>query len=208
MLVKSSSSLFARRSRIGKLVSSFAVGAALLSSSALAQVQGQPVQAQVETDPEVQQELLQVREQLENLESRIKDIEDRALQGEELQAAQAQYYERLKSVAIKKTPAIRSKIERQDVLIEELKDDPELGKPAAERSETFNEKLGEFRQLRSEITPVVQSVVDQPEVQEEYGKFQEKMVEEMKEIDPTADQLLAQRDQLFEQYQQLTNRIQ
>lgn len=185
----------------------------LLSVSAFGQLQSAPGQAGVQgqpmqVDPQVQQELIQVRQQLQQLEGRLQQIEQEAMEREELQQAQSEFIEKLREAAIASNPDVQSKLERQDELIGELEDSPELQKPSEERSPEVTEKLTEFQRLRNEINPVVQSVATQPEMQERQAAFEEAVIEEMKKVDPEADQLLAQRAQLFGRYEQLASQIQ
>lgn len=185
----------------------------LLSVSAFGQLQSPPGQTgaqgqPMQVDPQVQQELVQVRQQLQQLEGRLQQIEQEAMKREELQQAQSAFIEKLREAAIASDPDVQSKLERQDELIGELEDSPELQKSPEERSPEVTEKLTEFQRLRNEINPVVQSVATQPEIQERQAAFEEAVVEGMKEVDPEADQLLAQRAQLFGRYEQLASQIQ
>lgn len=188
-----------------KSVLACAASIGLLSAVAIGQSELQePAQ---QADPQAQQELIQVQQQLQEVESRIQEIEKKAMQKEKLQQAQSEYFNELREAAIAINPDVENKFERQDELIDELEDSPELKMPAENRSPDINQKIGEFQQLRNEINPVVQQVAQQPEMQQRQAEFEETVIEEMKAVDPQTDELLAQRVELFGRYEKLSGRM-
>ncbi|MDQ8184549.1 hypothetical protein [Pelagicoccus sp. SDUM812002] len=191
-----------RVSRLTKIAGLTAATLALLAGSAVAQgVEENETERSV---AESETELSKVSRQLVKIDQRINAVEKQAMLDSEPMEAEATYVEELKKAAIEKHPEVREKLERQEELISELKGDPELNMPPENRSEEFAEKLDEFKGLRDEINPVVQSVSSDPEVRESYQAFQETVVKKMKELEPQTEELLAQRAELADRFQELS----
>lgn len=188
-----------RISRLSRVAGFTAATLALLAGSARAEGLGTE---QVASEPE--NELAAVRRQLVEIDQRIDAVEKQAMLHAGPKAAEADYVEELKKAAIEKSPAIEVKFERQEELIEALSGNPQLRMPPEERSPEFVEKLDEFKGLRNEINPVVQSVSSDPAVRESYQEFQDTVLARMKELEPETADLLAQRAELAERFEALS----
>ncbi|MDQ8198402.1 hypothetical protein QEH56_09600 [Pelagicoccus enzymogenes] len=203
MLTKTSSGTLMRISRLSRVAGFTAATLALLAGSARAKSLKDLEMERVASEPE--SELAAVRRQLLEIDQRIDAVEKQAMLHAGPKAAEADYVEELKKAAIEKSPAIEDKFERQDELIEALSGNPQLRMAPEERSPEFVEKLDEFKGLRNEINPVVQSVSSDPAVRESYQEFQDTVLARMKELEPETADLLAQRAELAERFEALSD---
>lgn len=176
-----------------------ALAAALLSGASA---------QQQDDSQDVQQEVVKIQREMQQVETRIQKIEAQAMSDAELQEARQQYVDALRQAAIDAKPELKATFDRQNELIAELQGSPELRLPAEQRSPDFAAKLAEFQTLRSQVDPTVQEVAAKPEMQEQFEEFQETVIEKMKEVEPSTDQLLAQRSQLESRYRELVTKTQ
>lgn len=158
-------------------------------------------------EPDIEKEVVKLKREMQQVETRIQKIEQKAMDADDLKQARQEYVDALRQAAIDAKPDLKATFDRQNELIAELQGSPELRMAAAERSPEFAAKLEEFQKLRSEVDPTVQEVAAKPEMQEQFEEFQETVIEKMKEVEPETDELLAQRDQLENRYRELVTKM-
>ena len=146
-----------------------------------------------------------IKSQLIEVDTRIRAVEQKALQVETVKEKQDNYDKTLRTAMVKEEPKVKSMLEKQDNLISELKQSPEVGKPADQRSPEFQQRFQEYKKLSQELSPIAQRNSEKPEVAESFKAFQTVLTSEMEKVEPEVPQLLQKRGELFSQYRQLVS---
>ena len=149
------------------------------------------------------QEVEKVKNQLVEVDTRIRAAQQKALQAETVQEKRGNYDKTLRTAMVKEEPQVKSLLEKQDTLVNELKQSNELGKPAEQRSPEFQQRFQEYQKLSEVLSPIAQRTSEKPEVAETYKAFQTVLTSEMEKVEPAVPQLLEQRGELMNKYQQL-----
>jgi len=149
------------------------------------------------------QEVEKIKNQLVEVDTRIRAAQQKALQVETVQEKRGNYDKTLRTAMVKEEPKVQSLLEKQDNLVSELKQSNELGKPAEQRSPEFQQRFQEYQKLSEVLSPIAQRTSEKPEVAETYKAFQTVLTSEMEKVEPAVPQLLEQRGELMNKYQQL-----
>lgn len=143
-----------------------------------AAAQGAPLQA----GPE--QEAMQIQ-------MRLMQTQQQALQDPELQAAQETVTEELLAAMEQADPTLAEKSERAEAMQAEIH-----AAQQAEDQARLQELAGEAQQLEMAFATAQQQAMQDPELQASMGAFQDRMVAKMTEIDPETPQLIARLEQI------------
>lgn len=149
------------------------------------------------------QEAEKVKAQFLEVDTRIRVAEQKALQVETVQEKRDNFDKVLRTAMVKEEPKVKALLEKQDNLVNELKQSAELSKPAEQRSPEFQQRIQEYQKLSEVLSPIAQKTSEKPEVAETYKAFRTALTSEMEKVEPAVPQLLAQRGELINKYQQL-----
>ena len=149
------------------------------------------------------QEVEKIKNQLVEVDTRIRAAQQKALQAKTVQEKRDNYDTTLRTAMVKEEPKVKSLLEKQDNLVSELTQSDELSKPAAQRSPEFQQRIQEYQKLSEELSPIAQRTSEKPEVAETYKAFETVLTSEMEKVEPEVPQLLKQRGELINKYQQL-----
>lgn len=144
-----------------------------------------------------------IKAQFLEVDTRIRAAEQKALQVETVQEKRDNFDKILRTAMVKEEPKVKSLLEKQDNLVSELKQSNELSKPAEQRSPEFQQRIQEYQKLSEVLSPIAQKTSEKPEVAETYKEFRTALTSEMEKVEPAVPQLLAQRGELINKYQQL-----
>jgi hypothetical protein len=157
----------------------------------------QPVQ------PAAAAEAEKIKNQLAEVDTRIRAVQQKALQAETVKEKRDNFDKTLRTAMVKDEPKVKSLLEKQDNLVSELKQSEELNKPAEQRSPEFQQRIQEYQKLSETLSPIAQRTTEKPEVAETYKTFQTALTSEMAKVEPAVPQLLEQRGELVNKYKQL-----
>jgi chromosome segregation ATPase len=163
--------------------------------------------AQQPAQPAAAAEAEKVKAQLLEVDTRIRAAQQKASQAETVKEKRDNYEKTLRTAMVKDEPKVKTLLEKQDSLVTELQQSPDLRKPAEQRSAEFQQLFEEFQKLSAELSPIAQKMSEKPEVAETYKEFQTVLTSEMQKVEPEVPQLLQQRGQLISQYQQLAQPV-
>jgi chromosome segregation ATPase len=163
--------------------------------------------AQQPAQPAAAAEAEKVKAQLLEVDTRIRAAQQKASQAETVKEKRDNYEKTLRTAMVKDEPKVKTLLEKQDSLVTELQQSPDLRKPAEQRSPEFQQRFEEFQKLSAELSPIAQKMSEKPEVAETYKEFQTVLTSEMQKVEPEVPQLLQQRGQLISQYQQLAQPV-
>ena len=149
------------------------------------------------------QEVEKIKEQLVEVDTRIRAAEQKALQAETVRKKRDNYDTTLRTAMVKEEPKVKSLLEKQDSLVSELTKSDELSKPAGQRSPEFQQRFQEYQKLSEVLSPIAQRTSEKPEVAETQKAFETALTSEMEKVEPAVPQLLAQRGELINKYKQL-----
>ncbi|MEX2577877.1 MAG: hypothetical protein WD342_02370 [Verrucomicrobiales bacterium] len=158
--------------------------------------QGQPA-------PEVMQEMQEIRTQLDEVNQRLAAAQQQAMVKPEVQKEQVNYEQALTEAVVAENPELEEAVRKRQQLVENLQGSPELQKPEQERTQEFQEKLDEYRQIEQTIAPKRNEVAQKPEIAEKRQQVEAVLIAEMSKIEPQANELLDARAKLTERFQQL-----
>lgn len=158
--------------------------------------------------PEVMQELVAIRQELNDLQARLQEIQQEAMADPGVVEKQAEYEAALDQAIVGQDPGIREKVEQRNALLDELQAHPEVVNPENGQSPEVQAKIDEFRGLEQEIAPMRQVANEEPAVQEKREALETALIEEMSTIDPETPQLLDKRMELAQRFQQLQHGLQ
>jgi hypothetical protein len=154
--------------------------------------------------PAATQEVEKIKSQLVEVDTRIRAVEQKAMEAETVQEKRDNFDKTLRTAMVKEDPKVKSLLEKQDNLVSELKQSAELSKPAEQRSPEFQQRIQEYQKLSEVLSPIAQRTSEKPEVEETYKAFKTALTSEMEKVEPAVPQLLAQRGKLMSQYRQLS----
>lgn len=183
-------------------VSVFSVAALGLAGVA-ATAQTATPSSQQPAQPAAAEQVEKIKTQLIEVDTRLRTAQQKALQAETVKEKRDNYDKTLRTAMVKEEPKAKSLLEKQDNLVNELEKSDELKKPAEQRSPEFQQRFQEYEKLKEELSPIAQRTSEKPEVAETYKAFQTELVSELVKVEPAAPQLLEQRRELLNQYQQL-----
>lgn len=143
------------------------------------------------------QEVEKIKSQLMEVDTRIRAVEQKAMQAETVQEKRDHFDKTLRTAMVKAEPKVKTLLEKQDNLVSELKQSAELNKPAEQRSPEFQQRIQEYQKLSAELSPVAQRTSEKPEVEEVYKAYRTALTREMEKVERTVPQLLAQRGKLM-----------
>jgi hypothetical protein len=149
------------------------------------------------------QEAEKIKNQLVEVDTRIRAAEQKAMQAETVQAKRDNFDKTLRTAMVKDEPKVQALLEKQDNLVAELTKSNELSKPADQRSPEFQQRVQEYQKLSEVLSPIAQKTSEKPEVDETYKAFKTVLTSEMEKVEPAVTQLLAQRGELITRYRQL-----
>lgn len=155
------------------------------------------------TEPAATEQVEKVKAQLLEVDTRIRAAQQKASQVETVKEKRDNYEKTLRTAMVKEEPKVKSLLEKQDNLISQLQQSPDLRKPADQRSPEFQQRFEEFQKLSAELSPIAQRTSEKPEVAETYKEFQSVLTSEMQKVEPAVPQLIQQRGELISQYRQL-----
>jgi hypothetical protein len=177
--------------------------AALGLTTGVATAQPAAPSPQQPAQPAAAEEVEKIKTQLDEVDTRIRAAQQKALEVETVKEKRDNYEKTLRTVMVKDEPKVKSLLEKQDNLISELQQSEDLRKPAEQRSPEFQQRFQEFKKLSDELSPIAQRTSQKPEVAETYKEFQTVLASEMQKVEPAVPQLIQQRGQLISQYRQL-----
>jgi hypothetical protein len=149
------------------------------------------------------QEVEKIKNQLLEVDTRIRAAQQKAMQVETVKEKRDTHDKILRTAMVKDEPKVKSLLEKQDNLVNELTKSGELSKPAEQRSPEFQQRFQEYKKLSEELSPIAQRTSEKPEVAETYKAFETVLKSEMEKVEPAVPQLIAQRGELISKYQQL-----
>ena len=144
-----------------------------------------------------------IKTQFVEVDTRIRAAQQKAMQAETVKEKRDNFDKTLRTAMVKEEPKVKSLLEKQDNLVSELTKSEELNKPAEQRSPEFQQRFQEYQKLSEVLSPIAQRTSEKPEVAETYKAFQTVLSSEMEKIEPAVPQLLEQRGELLNKYQQL-----
>lgn len=181
----------------------FTLGGATVASAQPQQMPGPAGPAPSGSNPEVMQELSEIREEMNGLQQRIQEIQQAAMAESGVVEKQAVYEESLEESLVEQDPNVKKKLDKRNALLEELRKHPEVVNPNQGQSPEVQARIQEFRGLEQEIAPLRQAANADPAVKEKRTELETVLIEEMSNIDPETPRLLDQRMKLAQRFQQL-----
>lgn len=153
------------------------------------------------------QQFREAQMRFQQVNARLSALAQQANEDEEVKKAR----EALETAALNKiketTPNVQEDIDALQALGEKIQQSGEVGPGAGEPSEGTRKDIEEFQRQRQALGVLEQKALDDPQIQALRKEYEEKMMAALKEADPEAEQLLAEREQLSEQLQALQQRI-
>ena len=181
--------------------SAFSVAA--LSLPALMTAQPSAPSSKQSAEPAGAAEVEKVKNQLLDVDTRIRAAEQKAMRTDTVREKRDHFDKTLRTAMVKEEPKAQALLERQDALVSELAKSDELTKPAEQRSPEFQERFQEYKKLSETLSPIAQRTSEKPEVAKTYEAFRSVLTSEMTKVEPAVPQLIAQRGELMNKYQQL-----
>lgn len=145
----------------------------------------------------------EVRQQLQQVEQALFNAQEQALEVDAVEEKRDQLQNLINSHIIAADPEMSGVIERRQRLLEELENHPELQTPDQQPSEAVMGMIQEYQQLQQQIAPLQQQVFQEEEVREAHEEFQNRLLAEMERIAPNTQDLLQQREALFQRFQEI-----
>lgn len=142
------------------------------------------------------QQLLQLERKFQSISKRIATAQEKAAQKAAVKKQQAAFEKALFKKMVQSAPDRKAQIDQFDKLGKELQGSAELRKSPLQRSTSFDQKLSKYEKLYAQLGPIEQQAAKDQQVAKLRTAYVQKLVAEMKKIEPQTDSLLRQRQQL------------
>jgi hypothetical protein len=158
--------------------------------------------------PEQIQKINQLQAELHQVNARIQAAQQKAHQKPDVREARVAYETTLNQAMIEQDPEIETVLEQREQLLSRIMEHPDLQKSPDQRSPAFMEEVQRYQSLEQRLQPVAREAAAVPAVAESRDKYQEKLISEMEKVDPETPRLLAARDNIVRQYEQVMQQAQ
>lgn len=143
-----------------------------------------------------QQQLLQLERKFQTVNQRIMKAQEQAVKNAAVKKKQAAFQKALYKKMAQSAPDMKAQINQFQKLGKALRSSADLRKPAFERSKSFDQKLSKFQQLNAQLRPIQQQAANDPQVAKLRSAYVQKLLAQMKKVEPQTSSLLQQRQQL------------
>jgi len=196
-----------------KRMASILSGTLFLASAAFAQQppqrpQSQPQQQQQQQPQEqIQQRLAQIQNQLQSVNQEIETVRSEAANKPVVQEAMFDYDQALTETMKEMEPDQVELIERRSELFREIITADDFNSMEQEEMEEFRKKNQEFVQIREQLQQVEMQGRQEAEVMDAWNQYAEKVLAEMREINPSITEKMKKRDELTSEFSNLQRQI-
>jgi len=196
-----------------KRMASILSGTLFLASAAFAQQppqrpQSQPQQQQQQQPQEqIQQRLAQIQNQLQSVNQEIETVRSEAANEPVVQEAMFDYDQALTETMKEMEPDQVELIERRSELFREIITADDFNSMEQEEMEEFRKKNQEFVQIREQLQQVEMQGRQEAEVMDAWNQYAEKVLAEMREINPSITEKMKKRDELTSEFSNLQRQI-
>ena len=166
-------------------------------------VEPEPAPQAVQPTADPAAEMQQIQMQLQQISMQLQQVQQQALQVQEVMDAFEQYEAKLRARMLALSPEAEEDIRAAEELVDELRavEDPSMLSP--EEAQEFQAKYMEFQQAAQRLQPIEQQASMDPEMQEASEELESKVMDAMRGVDPQAESMLDQHEQLIERYIEL-----
>lgn len=181
------------------------IALALFSAASMAAVSAQDAPANQPVAPAPpSEEATKIQAEWLEVHGKLQEAEQKAAVQPKVIAEREKLNVMLEETLIEKEPEMEPKIKDSKALLEKIRENPELEKPQQEQSPEFVEEVKKFQSLETELSVKRNEIVTtDPEVQTQYKTLEKTMINEMTKIEPETPLLIAKRESLAKQFQQL-----
>ena len=158
--------------------------------------------------PEQIQKINQLQAELHQVNARIQAAQQKAHEEPAVREARVAYETTLNKVMVKQDPEIATVLEQREQLLSRIMDHPDIQKAPDQRSPEFMQEVQRYQSLEQRLQPVARQASADPAVTESREEYQEKLISQMEKVDPETPQLLAARDNIVRQYEQVMQQAQ
>jgi hypothetical protein len=153
-----------------------------------------PVDAIAEATPTEAPNLALTKQRLAAVARTILNLQQQAEADPVVNSARLVYVSALRREMVRKAPELEDEIDRQAVLVEQLREHEADLVPAASESpealQAQEERVAEYRALYEKLAPVERSVQTEPAVQQARSRYLEALIATMKRLNPATPELL------------------
>lgn len=149
----------------------------------------------------VQEKVAELEEEFRSISSKLNEVERQALQEDEVAKSKENLEELVEETVIETEPELEEAVEKRSKYakyIETVQEGGELPEDV-----DLNEVYSEYNAVHQKVMPVEQRVMQKESVQEEYQKYQEKLVQEMRAINGEVEELMERQREIRNEYQEL-----
>ncbi len=157
--------------------------------------------APVAVDPAM--EMQQIQMQLQQISMQLSYIQQQALEVQAVMDAIQNYETRLRAKMLALSPAVEDDIRKAEGLIEELRGASDPSALSPEEVEEFQEKYMKFLQTTQRLQPIEREARMDPEMQDAQTELEDMVKEAMRNVDPEADAIMEEQEELIERYIEL-----
>ncbi len=148
-------------------------------------------------------EMQQIQMQLQQVSMQLQQIQEQALQVQEVMDAFEAYEAELRAKMLALSPESEDDIQAAEAMMDELREvtDPSMLSP--EEAEEFQAKYMEFQELAQRLQPIEQQASMDPDMQDARAELEDQVMDAMRGVDPDAEQIMDEHEQLIERYMEL-----
>ncbi len=148
-------------------------------------------------------EMQQIQMQLQQISMQLSHIQQQALEVQDVMDAIQDYETRLRAKMLALSPDVEDDIRQAEGLVEELRAVADPSALSPEEVEEFQEKYMEFLQTTQRLQPIEREARMDPEMQDAQAELEDMVKEAMRNVDPGADAIMEEQEELIERYIEL-----
>lgn len=172
--------------RLSRLVGNVLMAAVLTLFAAAPALAQQPAQPQMSDSAQA------LMMEMQQVQQKLAQIQQKALeQSPALQQQRESLKQTVEDAMREDNPQIDQKLDR----MQELRSDLQAAQQA-EDGQQVQQLMTEARQIQQEVQQAQAQAMEREDIAEELDAFQDRMIEEMKKVDPETEQLLARMEEL------------
>lgn len=149
------------------------------------------------------EQIQQVYAAYQNLTERLNALQEAASEDPELKAKQEAFENTAKETMARQNPELSGAMDRIEVLVDELAANEEIKTNAPALSDSTQALVDEYQELKAKLEPLQREVMNDPAVAALRETLVEQTVSAMQGLDPQAESLIEQRQQLAQQLQSM-----
>lgn len=164
---------------------------------------GQPMQPEPQAMPPGAMEMMEIQMKLQEISTKLSMIQQQAFELQRVIDAFTEYEAQLRAKMVELQPEAEGDIDEAEALLAELRAVEDFESLPPEEMEALQAKFMQFQETVQRLQPVEQQASQDPSIQAAQEGLEEVVMSAMAEIDPNAEAMIQEQEELIERYMEL-----